>query len=134
MRLRSKTKIKPQTAVLCNCKIRNNPNLPVDRTYQISPIECGFLSHEPGLRVTNSVGRLKSNRVLPIIIVNTTNKTYTVRKGCQVAKVEQVRDQDITSISKESEYSVTGRSAETFEHIDVPTEQKKKMVHLLQGN
>ena len=85
VRLRSKTKIKPQTAVLCNCKVRNNPS-PVDTTYQISPIECGFFSHEPGLMVTNSIGKLKSNRVLPIMIVNTTNKTYTVKKGCRVAK------------------------------------------------
>lgn len=134
VRLRSKTKIKPQTAVLCNCKVRNNPNLPVDRTYQITPIECGFLSHEPGLMVTNSIGKLKSNRVLPIMIVNTTNKTYTVRKGCPVAKVEQLRGQDIMSVSKDSEPSVAGGSAETFEHIDVPTEHKQKIVHLLQGN
>ena len=109
--LRSKTKIKPQTAVLCSCKIRPycvNPNLPVDRRYQISLRECGFLSHEPGLMVTNSVGKLKSNRVLPIMIVNTTTKTYTVRKGCPVAKVEQLTGQDIMSVSKDSEPSVTG--------------------------
>ena len=75
--LRSKTKIKPQTAVLCNCKVKNNPNLPFDRTYQISPKECGFLSHEPCLMVTNSVGKLKSNRVLPIMIVNNTKNIYS---------------------------------------------------------
>ena len=32
--------------------------------YQILPVESGFLSGELGLMVTNSIGKLKPNRVI----------------------------------------------------------------------
>ena len=74
-----KTKVKPQTAVICKCKVRNNPGLPTSGSYQISPAEIGFLNYEPGLMVTSSVAKMTGNRFIPVLLVNNTNKTYTVR-------------------------------------------------------
>ena len=81
VRAKKKTKIKPQTACICECKVRNLSDFPAGQVYQISPVESGFLSGEPGLMVTNSIGKLKTNRVIPVMIVNNTNKTYSIKKG-----------------------------------------------------
>ena len=43
-RVHTKTKVKPQTAVICKCKARNNPGIPTSGSYQISPAEIGFLN------------------------------------------------------------------------------------------
>ena len=79
VRAHTKTKVKAQTAVICKCKVRNSPDLPTSETYQITPTNVGFLGHEPGLMVTNSVAKMSGNRFIPVLVVNSTNKTYTIK-------------------------------------------------------
>lgn len=81
VRAQNKIKIRPQTAVICRSKVRKSPDIPVNETYEISPLEIGFLSYEPGLMVSNSIGKVKSNRIIPVLIVNNTNKTFTIKRG-----------------------------------------------------
>ena len=44
VRAHVKTKIKPQTAVICKCKVRNHSNLPESDFYKISLLDVGFLN------------------------------------------------------------------------------------------
>ena len=134
VRMQSKVTIKPQTAVVCICKARNNPNFPVNQLYQISPVEVGFLSYEPGLMVTNSIAKLNDNKIIPVMIVNTTNRTYTVRKHCPVAKIEGLESQNIMSVSQGIHSLSTGESTVDFNQVDVPDEHKSKVIKLLQRN
>ena len=102
--------------------------------YQISPVESGFLSGEPGLMVTNSIGKLKPNRVIHVMIVNNTNKTYSIKKGIQLAKIEQVQGPDISSVPEASKQQKVRGSCENFEHVDPPVEHKQKIIELLKKN
>ena len=56
VRAQKKIKIRLQTAVICRSKVRKSPDVPVNETYEISPLEMGFLSYEPGLVVLNPIG------------------------------------------------------------------------------
>ncbi|MCG8049023.1 MAG: reverse transcriptase domain-containing protein, partial [Candidatus Thiodiazotropha endolucinida] len=135
VRAHNKTKIKPQTAVICRCKVRDSPDLPVNKQYEISPIEIGFLSYEPGLMVSNSVCKLNGNRFIPVLVVNNTNKTFTIRKGCPLAKIEQVQGQTIMSVNDVSKLQASeGHLVETFEDLDVPEKHKKRVLDLILRN
>lgn len=126
VRMHRKTKIKPQTAVICKCKARNSPNLPTSCMYEISPPEVGFLNYEPGLMVTNSVTKMNDNRIIPVLLVNNTNKTFTVRKGRPIAKIEQIEGQSIMSVNATAQNLDSSQSSENFENIDVPEKYKEK--------
>ena len=89
VRAHAKTKIKPQTAVICKCKVRNNHNLPQSDLYEISPPEVGFLNYEPGLMIVSSVSKMNANRIIPVLLTNNTNKTFTIKKGRPLAKIEK---------------------------------------------
>ena len=47
--------IKPQTAMICHGKVRENPDLPVGQSYEISQIDKGFIVNQPGLQIINTV-------------------------------------------------------------------------------
>ena len=66
--------IKPQTAMICYGKERENPDLPVGQSYEISQIDKGFLVNHPGIQIINTVSVLAKDRSLPLLIVNNTNK------------------------------------------------------------
>ncbi|MCG8033371.1 MAG: DDE-type integrase/transposase/recombinase [Candidatus Thiodiazotropha taylori] len=134
VRTHAKTKVKPQTAVICKCKVRNSPDLPISETYQISPTDTGFLGHEPGLMVTNSVAKMSGNRFIPVLLVNSTNKTYTVKKGCPIAKVELVQGQTISLVDQCKKTSDTCQASEHFKDTDVPEEYRSDVINLLKAN
>ena len=73
-RLTSKTLLKPQTSKICWARIKNNTAFPSSETYQISPVEQGHIANEPGLMVTNSIGKLNKARKIPVLIVNNTTR------------------------------------------------------------
>lgn len=49
VRMKKTCLIKPQTAVVCYGKVRENPDLPVGDSYEVSQIDKGFLVNQPGL-------------------------------------------------------------------------------------
>ena len=134
VRAHTKTKVKAQTAVICKCKVRNSPDLPTSETYQITPTNVGFLGHEPGLMVTNSVAKMSGNRFIPVLVVNSTNKTYTIKKGCPIAKVEQVQGQTIMEVSQCTNKANTHQTHETFEDVEVPEKYRSDVINLLKVN
>ena len=134
VRVHSKTKVKPQTAVICKCKVRNSPDLPMSEVYEISPPDVGFLGYEPGLMVTNLVAKMSGNQFIPVLVVNSKNKKYTIKKGCPIAKVKQVQAQTIMSVNQCTKTSNTHQTHETFEEVDVPEKYRSDVLNLLKTN
>ncbi|MES9994030.1 MAG: retropepsin-like aspartic protease [Candidatus Thiodiazotropha sp.] len=97
VRLRSTTVLKPQTATVCVGKIKDSSAFQVRQIYSVTATETNFISNEPGLMVSNSVGRLNKNRTLPIMVVNNTNRTMKLSKGCVIAKLESVDPSEVNS-------------------------------------
>ena len=77
----------PQLAVICTCEVRNNPNFQSSGLYEISPPDVGFLKYEPGLIVTNSVAKMNQDRIIPVMVVKSTNKTFSIKKSNPIAKI-----------------------------------------------
>ena len=98
VRLGSTTVLKPQTATVCLGKIKEISDIPIHQIYSVTAVETNFLSKEPGLMVSNSVAKLNGNRSLPIMIVNNTNRTVRLSKGCIIAKVDKTKRGHINSL------------------------------------
>ena len=84
--------------------------------------------------VTSSVAKMTGNRFIPVLLVNNTNKTYTVRKGCPLAKIEQVQGNEIMSVSECTNTSNTCQTHETFECVAVPDKHRQEILDLLKAN
>ena len=133
--LRAKNKIvmKPQITIICPCKARSTPDLPEQNIYQIIPTDSGFFSQEPGVMVSNSVARLSKNRNIPVMIVNSTNKTYKIKKGCVIAQLEKIEDETMITVSEVVKQGKENE-LETFDEIDAPDKYANQIKDLLRKN
>ena len=127
VRLTSDQTIKPQTSCVCNAKIQNNPDLP-PTLYQVSGVDKGYLSQEPGLMLANTVMKLHDQRTFPVMIVNTTNKTYHLHRGCVVGRAECIPSENVASDINEISKS------DLLADVNVPSEHKSKVIKLIEKN
>lgn len=91
--------LKPQSARICYGRVRETPELPSGQQYQILATERGFIPKEPGISVVNAVGHLGKKRIVPILIVNNTNKTTRICRHSIVAQIEPLWDTTIQTVS-----------------------------------
>lgn len=131
VRLGSTTVLKPQTATVCSGKIKDTSDFPIHQIYSVTAVETNVLSKEPGLMVSNSVAKLNGNRIIPIMIVNNTNRTVRLSKGCMIAKVDKTNQVHINSLD-----SVNRRSSQTdvqdwMTDVDVPQDHRSTIVNFL---
>ena len=135
VRIKSKVVLKPHTAYICKGMVKNNPHVPESSTYQVSAIEQSFINNEPGLQVSNSVIKLNRSRCFPVHITNNTGRTYRLRKGCVIGKVELVNEENIrniASVSQEKRSCYTRE--ELMEELNCPEEHKDLIRNLLEEN
>ena len=137
LRLKSRNILKPQTSNVCLAKIKDNPNLNQDKLFQISQTDSGYISSEPGLMISNAVVKMNKNREVPILIVNNTDKTFNLNRGCIVGKLEVIEETNIASIneinkSKENDENKTGKINRA--EISAPPEHRKLVEKLLFAN
>lgn len=81
----------PQTGLLVQgtCKTKNARCIGV-----ITATDTGFVAKEPGLLITNTVVNIK--RKIPVSIVNSTNKTFHLKKGNVIGRLTTVDQGDIS--------------------------------------
>ncbi|CAC5357899.1 unnamed protein product [Mytilus coruscus] len=60
------------------------------KSFEISPITQGHLSSQQGLMVATSVANINEKRQMPVLIVNTTNRTYKFRRGISIGRASPV--------------------------------------------
>jgi len=139
-RLKHKTKIPPQSAHICQCQVRKHPELPTDRDYEITPVESGSLSNEPGLLMMDSVSRLRGNRRLYVMLVNTTNKTFSFKQGTPVASIKIINANQVTSVDKlpnkteQQIGSIDKADLNKLDNLDVPDKYRNRVMNLIKGN
>ena len=76
VRMKYTCSIKPKTACICYGKVRENPDLPSGKSYDISETDRGFIANEPGLKVINTVSCISKNRTVPLLVVNKINRHF----------------------------------------------------------
>ena len=77
-----------------------NSELNQQTIFQISQIDTGYISSEPGLMlISNVVIKIDKTRQFPIMMVNNTDNTFTLRRGCIIGKIEAIQEEIISRIS-----------------------------------
>lgn len=132
VRMKKTCLIKPQTAVICYGKVRENPDLPVGQSYEISQIDRGFLVNQPGLQIINTVSTLTKDRALPLLVVNNTNKYIKIYRHGLLAKITGIQDNvsTINSIIQNSQYE----NKLNLKDLDVPQQYRSKIENIILKN
>ena len=97
VRITTDTVITPQSVTICPARTKGFTVGP-DMLYEVRAVTQGFLGNEPGLLISNTVIKSRDVGKFPIMIVNSTNKTYKVRKGCVIAQIHQVPIEGVVNI------------------------------------
>ena len=84
--------IKPQTASICYGKVRENPDLPVGQSHEISQIEKGIIVNKPGMQIINTISTLNKDRSLPLLIVNNTKMFIKIYRHGLLAKISGIQN------------------------------------------
>ena len=133
-RIKVKVKITPQTAHICQCQVRNHPSILTEKDYEVSPYENASLQSEPGLLMTNTVAKLSRNRRIPLLLINTTNKTLS-KRGTPVARIRSLGVSEIASaIQADKDSQISSKHTNEFNKVDVPLEHKSGIIKLLDKN
>ena len=64
----------------------------------MSSIENGYVGTEPGLMIANIIVKPNKTGKFPVMIINNTNKTLKLKKGCVIGKVQSVTEANLTEI------------------------------------
>ena len=82
--------LKPQTVYLIDGRIKSNPYMNPDGTYQIEVLDRGFITSQPELEITPSLVKLTTNGTFPCQIVNNSNKHLRLKRGCVLGRMVNV--------------------------------------------
>ena len=132
VRMKKTCLIKPQTAMICYGKVRENPDLPVGQSYEITQIDKGFLVNQPGLQIINTVSTLAKDRSLPLLIVNNTNKFIKIYRHGLLAKISGIQN-NVASVNS----VIQNKNCETkldLKDLDVPEQYRSKIEKLVLKN
>ena len=134
VRLTSTVILKPQTSKICYAKARHNIAFPAFGIYQVSALKEGHIASEPGLMVSNSVGKLNEARRIPVFIVNNTNRTFCIRRGSVVGQMTQIKTRNISAVNLATEHDTTEGTTLDKTDINVPSEHKDDITKLVEEN
>ena len=76
-------------------KVRNNPDLLPGQSYNVTEINRGFISKEPGLKVINCLTKLSKDRTIPLLVVNETNRHLKIYRHGLIARLSPVNESNI---------------------------------------
>lgn len=92
--------IKPLTVTICQRKLKDRPDVPVNKLYSVKSVDRGYISTHPRVMITNVVVHVKEKRALPLMNVNNTTKCIKLRKGCVVTVVDKVENTNMINSVK----------------------------------
>lgn len=133
VRLAKNQTIKPQTAAVFLGKVKTRPYFQAGQQLEIRPVEKNGIADEPGLMVPHSVTTLDEANTVKMMIVNNTNRTYHLSRGCIVGQLTVVQDGEISSvaeITKQHQPKDTG----DLSQADVPEVFREVLLETLHRN
>eukprot|EP00745_Piridium_sociabile_P008697 TRINITY_DN158_c0_g1_i1.p1 TRINITY_DN158_c0_g1~~TRINITY_DN158_c0_g1_i1.p1 ORF type:complete len:1374 (-),score=188.80 TRINITY_DN158_c0_g1_i1:1054-5175(-) len=116
VRSRCNVVLKPQTAMQIEVKMKEGPYFSEERELEIVSTEKGFLEKEPGIMLANTVVRNNKKGRFSVLMLNTTNRTVRIHRGCIVGRVESYERADVFTASslgdRQTENELGGKDAE----------------------
>ena len=106
------------------CKQRTPENV-------IEQLSRGYASKFSGVSVANAIVRIKKSRKFPLLIMNNTNQTVTLKQGWSIARVNETSSiTEITVPDKQTSHI----SDEELQQVNVSEEFKPEIDGLLKRN
>ena len=119
---------------MCLGKVKNTNEFPRSKLYSISAVDTNCIGTEPGLLVSNSVAKLGRNRTMPIMVVNQTNQSIRLAKGCIIAKLEAVDKDSVQNVNSVLKEDNKLDASDWTTDVDVPGEHRDVIVDFLREN
>ena len=86
------------------------------------------------LMVSNSIAKMSKNRRFSILVVNNTNQTVSLSKGCVIAKVDPIASSRIESVNNLVKNTKPGDCKAWDADVDVPSHYKPQIQKFLKKN
>ena len=102
VRAASTVVIKPHTAVVCKAKSSGVLDSGGNQLCRIFPTDQGYLSMAPGLLLQKSVVKVNTGRTFPVLISNRTSRTFKVKRGSVIGKLERLKEENIVTSVRET--------------------------------
>ena len=134
LRVNKTTVLKPQTAQICQVRMKDVPYFEQGAMLEIVGTDKGFLSEEPGFWVTNSVVTQNKSRKYSVLLVNSTKKTLKVKRGCAVGRTESVQEAREFLVVAVAQGPTKGKSKFDLSEVDAPEDVKSRVVKLVNDN
>ena len=109
VRLAENVEIPPQQMLTTYGKYNRNKQMPTNvQNYvlDLKQADNGFLQNEPGLAVCNSISHIHKNRLVPLTIVNMTQKHFCLKKGNVVAQIQLLKESELCSVHVDNSASL----------------------------
>jgi len=121
--------LKPQHIHTCVGKTQSKS---VNRdAYQTEQLTSGYLSNLYGISVASTVVTLNKSQKVPILIMNNTNQTISLKRGCPVAKLHETAKINEISRADKTTYRLKD---EELNKVEVPSEFREEVMTLLRKN
>ena len=133
IRLCKTVNIPPQTMIICEGRLKSSSYFPVDKIYHLFTDEQGSLSDEAGLILPSSIAYLDKNMKTMVSLVNNTNKAYTLKQGCIIGRLAQVKPHEILPIQNKGG-PVKGNSKVNLDEAQIPNQLRSPVIKLLEQN
>ena len=112
--------LRPQSVSLVHARVRKSPYFD-ESDYSFEPVKRGFLTAQPELKVMPALVNVKK-RSIPVQIVNTSNKTLRVRKGCVLGTLDSSPRSEVNGVFTRGHNTIT--EEEFCEQINVSEEDR----------
>ena len=132
VRMKRTCLIKPQTAMICYGKVKENPDLLVGQSFEISQIDKGFIVYQPGLQIINTISTLNKERSLLLLIVNNTNKFIKIYRHGLLAKISGIQN-NVANVNSVIRNKPCNNKLD-LKDLDVPEQYRSKIEKLVLRN
>ena len=122
----------PQSRVTVEGKVGSKLYYQPGQVCEFKQDEKAWLSEQPGLVVANSISVLDKHLQCKMLIVNSTNRCYSLKQDCVLGKVSKVQEADVCSLNEVTKQEPKGLPTEPdFSEAVVPEHLRKYLLPLL---
>ena len=131
LRASRKVIVKPQSSTICLAKHKDHSNF-YDKTVEVCALDQSFMNNEPGLMIGSAIAKTKKSRNVPVLLVNNTNKTFRIKRGCVIGRINVIDDQSIeTTINEVKSKDTLG---DITDELDVSDEHRSLIERIVLKN
>ncbi|GFN93302.1 hypothetical protein PoB_001980800 [Plakobranchus ocellatus] len=127
--------IPPQTSVRVSGKLETWAYYEPRFTCQVNQDARSCIRDEPGLLLANSLSKLDNRCRCQLFLVNSTTKTYTLRRGSIMGKMSVVENEDIHTLAEVVKSTPQTLSlSPDFSEVQVPEDYRQEVTTILKKN